>query len=484
MISFANVTYTYPFQERPAVRDLNLDVRQGEIVLCTGASGCGKSTLVRLANGLCPHYHRGIFKGEVRIGGVSTLRQSLPEISLRLGTLFQDPEQQFFTLNVEEELVFALEWQGQSVENMRAAVQRVTAAFGLASLLGSSLHTLSEGEKQKVGLAAICIQKPDALVLDEPTANLDPETTVALAQKLRQFKAEGMAILVVDHRLYWLRDIADRVVVMENGRICEQGAFDLLEDVAVRAKYGLRSAEVEDTRLTLPACQDCATPLARVENLCFAHPGRAPLYENAGFSLPAGVTALLGDNGAGKTTLARIMAGLNAESRGRISIGGRRLSREDRMKYCGIVLQNADHQLHMRTVRQELETCLLLAGGKGVSQVEALLRDFALEELAERHPQSLSGGQKQRLVIACALAKKPRLLILDEPTSGLDGANMRRLAGVLKAQAEQDRCVLLITHDLELLRNGAPYALRLPLSGAVGTTTSIPKTDTTQGVNL
>ncbi len=134
-----------------------------------------------------------------------------------------------------------------------------------------------------------------------------------------------------------------------------------------------------------------------------------------------------------------------------------------RLKRCGIVLQNADHQLHMRTVRQELETCLLLAGSREASRVGELLRDFALEDLAERHPQSLSGGQKQRLVIACALAKDPRVLILDEPTSGLDGANMRRLAAVLAAQAAQGRCALLITHDLELLGNGAMHALRLPL---------------------
>ncbi|WP_300907506.1 ABC transporter ATP-binding protein [uncultured Desulfovibrio sp.] len=463
MIEFEHVTYTYPFQERPAVEDISLRVRPGEIVLCTGASGCGKSTLIRLSNGLCPHYYRGCFSGDVRIGGISTREQRLAEISRRLGTLFQDPEQQFFTLGVEEELVFALEWQGWSAEAMRAAVRRAVDEFGLAPLLGASLHTLSEGEKQKVGLAAIRMQEPGALILDEPTANLDPEATVDLARKLRQLADAGMAILVVDHRLYWLRGIADRILVMKDGRIHEQGAFSLLEDAALRERYGLRAADVRDVRHVLPACAGGAAAMVRVENLCFAHPGRKPLYENASFGLPAGVTALLGRNGAGKTTLARILAGLDAENGGRLVLDGRPCGREARLKRCGIVLQNADHQLHMRTVRQELETCLLLAGSREASRVGELLRDFALEDLAERHPQSLSGGQKQRLVIACALAKDPRVLILDEPTSGLDGANMRRLAAVLAAQAAQGRCALLITHDLELLGNGAMHALRLPL---------------------
>lgn len=462
MIRFENLSYTYPFQDRPAVSGIDLQVRAGEIVLCTGASGCGKSTLIRLANGLCPHYYQGSLSGDVLVDGISTRRQSLPDISRRIGTLFQDPEQQFFALGVEEELVFALEWQGWSRERMREAVHRAVDDFDLAPILHSSLTTLSEGQKQKVGLASICMEHPGALILDEPTANLDPEATVALAGKLLRLKREGMAILVVDHRLYWLAGVADRVAVMENGRICEQGSFDLLEDAALRERYGLRAVQTPDTRSTLPDCPRSAEAPVRVENLSFAYAGRKPLYEDAAFALPAGVTALVGRNGAGKTTLARILAGLTAESRGSISIDGRPRARNERLKASGIVLQNADHQLHMRTVRQEVRTCMQLAGKKDFDQAETLLEEFALADLAQRHPQSLSGGEKQRLVIACALAKRPRLLILDEPTSGLDGANMRRLASVLEAQEARGCCILLVTHDLELLRNIGRHALRLP----------------------
>lgn len=463
MIRFKNVTYTYPFQECPAVTGISLEVRPGEIVLCTGASGCGKSTMIRLANGLCPHYFQGEMRGEVLVGGCATRAQSLAELSRQVGTLFQDPEQQFFALGVEEELVFALEWQGMDLPRMRQAVQKAVQEFDLEPVRHASIHTLSEGQKQKTGLASLCMQQPRALILDEPTANLDPESTMALARKLVQLKAQGMAVLVVDHRLYWLEGVADRVVVMEEGHICAEGSFDLLHDAALRQRYGLRAVEVEDRRGSLPDCREAAEALAAVENLTVAYAQKPPLYEQATFHLPPGITALIGHNGAGKTTLARVLAGLHPIRSGVISIAGRPHTPEERLRTSGIVLQNADHQLHMRTVRQELETCLYLAGSRDRGRIDALLESFALSALALRHPQSLSGGEKQRLVIACALAKDPRLLILDEPTSGLDGENMLRLATALEAQGKEGRCILLITHDLELLHTTGRYALRVPL---------------------
>lgn len=479
MICLENVSYTYPFQDRPAVEDVSLHVRPGEIVLCTGASGCGKSTLIRLANGLCPHYYQGSLRGEVLVGGRPVREQSLAELSRQVGTLFQDPEQQFFALGVEEELVFALEWQGISADHMREAADRTVRDFDLGPVLHSSIHSLSEGQKQKVGLASICMQEPKALILDEPTANLDPESTVALARKLRELRERGMAVLVADHRLYWLEGLADRVLIMEGGRVREEGGFDLLRDAALRERYGLRSVRVEDKRDVLPACRfprfsdspgssccEDGEALLEVEGLSFAYRDRPPLYENASFRLPCGVTALIGPNGAGKTTLARVLAGLNRAGAGVVRLAGRPADERERLRASGIVLQNADHQLHMRTVRQELETCLTLAGSRDFGRIDALLEAFALASLADRHPQSLSGGEKQRLVIACALTKNPSLLILDEPTSGLDGANMRRLAAALEEQAAEGRCILLITHDLELLERIGRYALRVPFAPA------------------
>ena len=481
MIRFQNVTYTYPFQDRPAVRGVDLHVRPGELVLVTGESGCGKSTLMRLANGLCPQYFGGVLKGAVLLDGTDAAGIPLKDMSRLAGTLFQDPEQQFFALGVEDELAFVHEWRGLPADETRRIIAEAARDFGLEDLLDHSIHELSEGQKQKVGLAAILSQHPKALVLDEPTANLDPESTVDLARRLDALKKAGLAILVVDHRLYWLEDAADRVVVMQEGRIVEQGPFAMLRDEGLRSAYGLRSAHVEDARPTLPeslppspAPSDDESGL-RVSGLTFAYKGQAPMYSEADVWLGRGVTALIGDNGTGKTTLARLITGLNRAQAGEFRINGRVHPPSEMLKHVGIVLQNADHQLHMRTVAQEIAVCLALAdrirGKTGrmrgrTGEIAELLALFGLEHLADRHPQSLSGGEKQRLVIACAFAKKPSALILDEPTSGLDGGNMRRIAHALSLLAEQGACALVITHDLELLRASCKAAIRLPLAKA------------------
>lgn len=480
MIRFEEVTYTYPFSEAPAVRDISFRVRPGELVLVSGQSGCGKTTLMRLTNGLCPGYFRGELRGRVLVDGKDTALMPLRDVSRLVGTLFQDPEQQFFALGVEDELAFVHEWRGLPAEKTRERVRRAADAFGLSPVLHHSIHELSEGQKQKVGLASILSQEPRVLVLDEPTANLDPESTAALACRLRVLRESGMAILVVDHRLYWLEGVADRVVVMKHGEICAMGAFSLLEDESLRHNCGLRDCHVEDVRRALPECSAQETDKAeegmRVEGLTFAYKGQKSVFEKADFSLRPGVTALIGDNGVGKTTLARLLTGLNRAQEGRFFIRGREVAVKELLGRVGIVLQNADHQLHMKTVTQELEVCLELAGrlrtdGKGggahVFSVQELLELFGLETLAERHPQSLSGGEKQRLVIACAFAKKPDVLILDEPTSGLDGANMLRIARALALLAERGACVLVITHDLELMKLSCSSALRLPLESGV-----------------
>ena len=464
MIRFDNVTYTYPFQNRPAVKNINFAVKPGEAVVCTGESGCGKSTLVRLANGLCPHYYHGTLDGQVLIDGGATSSQSLPHIARLAGTLFQDPEQQFFALGVEDELVFALEWQGTSISDMKAKVEQATSEFDLNQILHSQLETLSEGQKQKVGLASIWMQKPRALILDEPTANLDPEATAALAETLRQLKKQGIAIFIVDHRLYWLKDLADHVLIMQKGRIRREGSFAMLQNPAVIQEYGLRQPDICDTRTILPACPSNGNGIVSVTGLSFSYKNAMPVYRNASFSLPQGICALIGDNGTGKTTLARILAGLNREQGGSIRIHGKKADHRQRIAATGIVLQNADHQLHMRTVREEIAICLRLSKRHDLERVDKLLGTFDLLHVADRHPQSLSGGEKQRLVIAAALAKNPDILILDEPTSGLDGANMARLANALKKEADMGRCILIITHDLELLQLIGPYALRVPFN--------------------
>lgn len=482
MIKFDNVSYRYPFQKTWAVKNLDLEVLPGKVLLVTGVSGCGKTTLMRLANGLCPHYYAGEILGHVTVFGEDSQKTSVSAISDKVGTLFQDPEDQFFALNVKDEMGFALKVSGTAPSVVNERIEQVSQRLSIENLLSHSISALSEGQKQRVALGEILVSEPQALILDEPSANLDPEATDRLAQELLRLKQAGFAILVVDHRLHWLSHVADEVIVMQHGEIKERGPFAILEDAGMRKRYGLREARVEDVRNTLPE-KHVPSPILKTADLTFDYEkanhhsklakfkklfkGNSKntndiLLKNIHFEVGSGITALIGENGSGKTTLARLITGLNVGT-GALYLNGQQTSANQLLKHTGLVLQNADHQLQMQSVREEIHACLFAAGQSQSSEetIDVLLKTFSLEELADRHPQSLSGGQKQRLVIACAMAKNPDILILDEPTSGLDGANMQRVAKALKDQAKLGKAVLLITHDLELLALCADRALRM-----------------------
>lgn len=482
MIKFDNVSYRYPFQKTWAVKNLDLEVLPGKVLLVTGVSGCGKTTLMRLANGLCPHYYAGEILGHVTVFGEDSQKTSVSAISDKVGTLFQDPEDQFFALNVKDEMGFALKVSGTAPSVVSERIEQVSQRLSIENLLSHSISALSEGQKQRVALGEILVSEPQALILDEPSANLDPEATDRLAQELLRLKQAGFAILVVDHRLHWLSHVADEVIVMQHGEIKERGPFAILEDAGMRKRYGLREARVEDVRNTLPE-KHVPSPILKTADLTFDYEkanhhsklakfkklfkGNSKntndiLLKNIHFEVGSGITALIGENGSGKTTLARLITGLNVGT-GALYLNGQQTSANQLLKHTGLVLQNADHQLQMQSVREEIHACLFAAGQSQSSEetIDVLLKTFSLEELADRHPQSLSGGQKQRLVIACAMAKNPDILILDEPTSGLDGANMKRVADALREQANQGKAVLLITHDLELLTLCADQALRM-----------------------
>ena len=468
MIELNHVTYRYPFSDRNALEDISLTVRPGEAVLCTGVSGCGKSTLIRLINGLCPHYFGGELKGTVRVAGQDNQTMKLHEISSRVGTLFQNPESQFFALGVEEEMAFKPESRGMHPDKIRDLIAKTSQRFGLNSVLKNTIHELSQGQKQKVGLASLMMEPLQVLILDEPTGNLDPESTMDLAQEILRLKEKGVAVLIVDHRLYWLKGVADRVCVMEKGRIVQEGTFDDLSD-EVRARYGLRKVDVEDKRHELPPLSDGKETVMKISDLSFAYPRKDKIFNGTDLELRKGITGLFGPNGTGKTTLARILTGLNKPTQGTLEIRGKKVKPQECLRHVAVVLQNADHQLYMRTVFDELLTSLFNAAPtdtmkkKWEQAAEELMQLFDLTELRDRHPHSLSGGQQQRLVIACAFAKKPDVIILDEPTSGLDGANLHRIAGALRQLSDEGKAVLVITHDLELVDMVCDSAIRLPL---------------------
>lgn len=473
LIRIEHLDFAYD-HEKNVLEDINLTLEPGRVVLVTGHSGSGKSTLLSVVNGVIPNVTGGLIRGTVRVAGLEPERAGLGAVGRVAGTLMQDPESQFFALSVGDELTFGLRARGVAFGDAERRARTAAARMGVESEWTRDIHVLSEGQKQLTGMAGLLALGPKVVLLDEPTANLDEAGRAALAHVLKEVKAGGRAVLVADHRLEWLRGVADEVILMESGRITARGT---LEEIAGRA--GVRELSDEGACRALrhrpvrvrfgddaPTAEEAETEVFGVSHLSWAMADGGPVaVRDVGISLPAGITAVVGPNGSGKTTIARVLAGLETGAEGEFRVRGEVLGSEaERLRRTALVLQNADHQLQMRSVWEEVAYARRLAlrtpgfwsrmpvlTPEEEAKVEAALTRLGLIEFRDRHPQSLSGGQKQRLVIACALMKDPALLVLDEPTSGLDGGNLVRLAALLREEAEAGRAVLVVTHDEDLL---------------------------------
>jgi energy-coupling factor transport system ATP-binding protein len=467
----------------------------GQSLLLTGRSGSGKSTLLSILAGLYPHFLKGSLEGQALLDGKQAGQDRVTEWGQGARLMLQNSEAQFFAGTVGEEVLLTLRCRGVTGAQADEMANDRLGVMGLLNLRDHSVFKLSEGQKQKAVLAALTALRPKLLLLDEPSANLDPLFLSDLKSVLKCLQKEGLALIVADHRLYWLHDLCEKLIVLEDGQVAFEGAFGDLDSDGLRQKLGLRSAKApkppklpgpRDLKLPsapkpqtsaptpTPAPPPAPTPTpaggaapqakkeiaVTVKNLYFAYPDGRELFGGLSLSLAAGeVTALTGPSGRGKTTLARLLCGLEKPLRGTITYDGQNAG----LKLGQVVLQNADHQLYMPTVLSEV--VLAIGEGRQSPDIKArameLLEAFNLAPLADRHPQSLSGGEKQRLVVAVGLARPTKLLALDEPTSGLDGHNLTLMANEIKKAAQAGPAVLVVTHDLELVNLCADRELEL-----------------------
>lgn len=484
VVLLEGVGFTYAGSAEPALREIDLTVYPGEFVTITGPSGCGKSTLSFCLAGFIPQSFAGTMEGRAIIGGRDT-RSTVPgELAGIAGLVQQDPEAQLCTLQVKDEGAFGPENLGLPAPEIGRRLEWALAVAGIAGLKERFLHTLSGGEKQRVAIAGVLAMRPQLLILDEPTANLDPRgcrEVLAVLEKLR--REQNSAIIIFEHRLQRLLPLADRLIIMERGRLIadyrpekamQSGhlytGFNCREERAtalLTGSSGPKEAQLNQMEEPLqqgkpeqPARLDVqlhrkteASPLLSVEELTVNYGQKAALKRLSFILYPGETVALMGDNGCGKSTLLLTLLGIVQPGGGRICFGGGDLTGvrvTRRAREMGLTFQNPNHQLFEQSVLKEARLpSLFLAGGRqeNLSRVDKLLLRFDLERYRERLPFALSLGEKKRLTLVSVLAYQPRILLLDEPLVGQDQDRLDLLREALFEHSRRGGITIMACHE-------------------------------------
>ncbi|WP_436862088.1 ABC transporter ATP-binding protein [Staphylococcus caeli] len=459
MIEIQNLSFNYANGDQ-ILKDINLTVKNGEVICLTGASGCGKTTLTNTLNGIIPHFYHGDIEGDISINGVSILAQSIYDISKQSGSVFQNPRSQFFCLNTTSELAFEPENYGVEPQEIKTNIAETTKILHMRHLLDREIFNLSGGEKQLIACAAVQIQGHELIILDEPSSNLDFKTIIKLRHMLEAWKSEGKTIIIAEHRLHYLMEVVDRFVVLKNGKLNQIFSNAAFKQLTQEKLYdlGLRATHL---RQIMPKVVHNEVQGKLVMNdFHFKYKSKLPLSLNiSNLEISKGkVTAIVGHNGSGKSTFARCLTGIERKFKGHVQQDGNSWNRKRRLNHVYLVMQDVNNQLFAERVDEELK---LSNHTLDNTAIQKRLSQYSISEHVDRHPLSLSGGEKQRLAIASAVETKRDVLIFDEPSSGLDGARMREMSEIINHLASLGHTIFVITHDYELLLACADEVIHL-----------------------
>ena len=509
-----NLSFSYPASKNgSALKAINLSIERGEYIAVCGKSGSGKTTLLKhLKSVLSPH---GNVEGEIYFEGKPLEESDLRQQSAKIGYVMQNPDNQIVTDKVWHELAFGLESLGIDQKTIRLRVAEMASYFGIQGWFHKNVTELSGGQKQLLNLASIMAMQPTALILDEPTSQLDPIAAADFLNTVRKINLElGTTVIITEHRLEDIFHAADRVVVMEKGSIIAAdephkiGEFlkaennemfaampspvqiyygvenDLRCPLTVREGRNWLSNLLKDKEIKVASIEERdeeneepKVPAVTLKEVWFRYEKEAPdVLKGVNLQVPKEkIFAIVGGNGTGKSTTLKSICNICKPYRGQVLIDGKKIDKYKSSELfkgnLAMLPQDPQSLFVKKTVREDLEEMLL--SGEDKKRVEEVADICDITELLESHPYDLSGGEQQRAALAKVLLTEPKILLLDEPTKGIDNFFKLKFAEILGRLKEKGVTILMVSHDVEFC---AKYADRVGMffDGSV-VTTNTPK---------
>ena len=493
-VEIDGLTYTYPGAPQPTLRNITLQIPQGDFLAVVGNNGCGKSTLCKTLNGLIPHFITGDFAGRVKVGGLDTLESDVSLLAQKVGYVYQDFENQIVRPTVLDDASYAcLNYAFPDyLDRGRAALKQC----GLEGREGEYVWQLSGGQTHLLALAGAVSLQPDILILDEPIAQLDPMHADRIYGVLRELnETYGKTIIVIEHHTEYIADYCRHVMLMKDGqvqwmlptdealrRVEELEACNIFPPQVTRAAHRMRAAgklaalaalptTVEQGKAAFASLNHCPRPLARSgparEEAVVAFQGvrlayrsvkGAPreVFHDLNLEIHRGEkVALIGSNGAGKSTLMKLMVGLLRPGEGTVSLFGEPIGEkraEDLSRQISLVYQNPEEMFIKDSIRGDIAYAMQVRQvPRWEQRTEDLLARFRLTDLAQRDGRLMSGGQMRRASLAIGIALDPGILLLDEPTANLDIATRREILSVLEEMKGITETAVIATHDMQLV---------------------------------
>ena len=506
MIEIQELTFKYAEAKKNALENVTLNIQKGDFVGIIGESGAGKTTLCSCLNALIPHHYTGDFYGSVKVEGQDTFDVKPDKLALKVGSVFQDIESQIVSYFVEDEILFGLENFGVPANQIEERITEALEALGISELRHREISTLSGGQKQKVVFASIIALKPDYLILDEPTGELDPASSLQIFKLLKKLNEErGITVIVAEQKIMLLCEFVKKLIVLEKGTVVHYGEIRStlthqreMEEAGINCprvltltgkmmEEGLTPSGMKtEERICLntqeaadfikrmmgndchvkadddslkpsqePVTEPSEQPVLEFKNVCFSYNETANVHDLNVKIQKGDFTAITGSNGAGKSTFSKLCNGLLQPSSGDVFVLGQNTKRNkvsSLAKHIGFLFQNPDRQICCSTVEEEIAFSLKnngLSKEEIQRKVEATIKEFGFD--AKTEPFNMSRGQRQRLCLACLIALNPEILILDEPTTGLDYRECMEMMNRIRELNENGTTVIMVCHDMEVV---------------------------------